>query len=1159
MKPTPAASGADSKAPTSSAARSTPVAKSAVEVRERIENALRLDLVGPGARAEPYGPGSEIAEELLPRRERPSNWYLTGFLVPDQTPPDERADPDEDDDSTAEVAEKAGLAEESADEYRAAKRGFFPSSMGLSFLVSEAARELQVSVSWGDYKAEELPPAKPGGEARPVWRRTPRREQITVPLGPATDEHIPVPDAHGLELHRVERALAHGEAGSAVPDAARAVSLFLVNRRPPAPDRSTDAFQTEVEVHCDAGFLGRPETRGGRRETWDEEVADLHYRDTLAFATGHGVSADWDLVDGNCRVVRTAWIPRAEVERIETADIPGVELSMAVLAGIETGGQARERLRPLVSRYRDWIAARRSRLDALSTAQSETAEELLRLAGVAASRMERGIEVLTEDPHALDAFRMANVAVLLALRQRTGKEKPKWRAFQLAFLLLNLAGIADPEDPDREIVDLLFFPTGGGKTEAYLGLAAFAMVLRRLRNPGAGGRAGAGVSVIMRYTLRLLTFDQLGRAAALVCALELLRERTPERYGEWPFEIGLWVGTGATANRMGQGTTPRAGTARARVNAFKNQTQSSPSPIPLRNCPWCDAAFSPDSFVLTGDAHNPTDLRIVCLAEGCPFGGERGLPIVTVDEPLYRRLPAFLVATVDKFASLPWVGASGALLGGADRYSAKGYGRGTPGGRGERLPAPLPPPDLIVQDELHLIAGPLGTMAGLYEAAIEALASRTEDGQPTRPKIVASTATANRAPNQIQALFGRAMTQCFPPPGPDRRDSFFARQLPAADAPAHRYLGIAAPGRNPKVVMRRVLLPLMAAAHHEFVEADGRENPNNPADPYLTTVGYFNALRELGGARRILEEEVQSALSNYGRRRRIGEPTRRFRDRKYLSEVLELTSRVSTDEVAKVRERLNRSFGEKRAVDWVLATNMISVGLDVQRLGLMVVVGQPKTNAEYIQATSRVGRDRTKPGLVLTLLNVHKPRDRSHYERFRHFHETFYRAVEPGSITPFSARALDRGFAGALVTLARHGVARLTAPDGAGAIAPVRDIVDVRAREAFLSRVEHQPYEDEDELRERLRSVENRIGELLDAWRKIAEELAAEGVGLFYQRYEGVGGKAKGQRLLRDLLDREFDPEETRKFRAGRSLRDVEPEVRLRVLEHPGTPEGTAP
>ena len=931
-----------------------------------------------------------------------------------------------------------------------------------------------------------------------------------------------------------------------------------MNRRPPAPDRSTDAFQTGIELGCAAGFVGRPQTAGGSPVDWDEEVANLHYRDTLAFATGHGVSADWDVVDGRCHRVRTAWIPRAEVERIETADIRGVELSMAALTRLETGDEARDRLQPLASRYRDWIAARRGDLGALSAGQRETAAELLRLAGVAASRMERGIAVLADDADALDAFRMANAAVLLALRQRTDNEDPKWRAFPLAFLLRNLAGLADPEDPEREIVDLLFFPTGGGKTEAYLGLAAFAMVLRRLRHPEAGGRAGAGVSVIMRYTLRLLTFDQLGRAAALVCALELLRERDPERYGEWPFEIGLWVGKGATANRMGQKGGPPQHSARERVTAFQRDPRNRPSPIPLRNCPWCDEKFIPDSFVLTPDADRPRDLRIFCLGDACLFGGERGLPIVTVDEPLYRRLPAFVVATVDKFASLPWVGASGALLGGADRHDGTGFLAAADPPGGARLPAPLPPPDLIVQDELHLIAGPLGTMAGLYEAAIESLASRTAGERTIRPKIVASTATANRAADQIQALFGRGLTQCFPPPGPDRKDSFFARQVPAAEAPARRYLGIAAPGRNPKEVMRRVLLPLMAAAQHEYIEAGGREIPDNPADPYLTTLAYFNALRELGGARRILEEEVQSALSSYGARRRIGKTGRRFRDRLGLGEVVELTSRVSTDAVARVRERLNRPFHTGNAVDWVLATNMISVGLDVQRLGLMVVVGQPKTNAEYIQATSRVGRGQAKPGLVLTLLNIHKPRDRSHYERFRHFHETFYRGVEPGSVTPFAARALDRGFAGALVTLARHGAARLAPPVGAARIADVRAAVDARARAVFLERVEHQPYEDDDELRERLRSVENRIGELLDAWQGVAAELQDEGVGLLYQQYEGTGRKAAGQPLLRNPLDREFLPDATRKFRAGRSLRDVEPEVRLRLIEPTTSPAGSA-
>ena len=462
-------------------------------------------------------------------------------------------------------------------------------------------------------------------------------------------------------------------------------------------------------------------------------------------------------------------------------------------------------------------------------------------------------------------------------------------------------------------------------------------------------------------------------------------------------------------------------------------------------------------------------------------------------------------------------------------------------GRGTRLAAPLPPPDLIIQDELHLIAGPLGTMAGLYEAAIEALCVREVDGRSVRPKIVASTATVRRAQDQIQALFGRPQTQVFPPPGPDRRDSFFACTEPVSVSPARLYLGIASQGRNPKVLMRKTWLALMGAAERAYRDAGGHKNRENPADPYMTVLGYFNSLRELGGARRILEEEVQNTIKGYGDRRRIGEQPGLFQDRKTFNEVVELTSRVPTNKVAEARRRLEYGFHEPQRVDCAIATNMISVGLDIQRLGLMVVLGQPKTHSEYIQATSRVGRDSDRPGLVVSLLNFHKPRDRSHYERFRHYHETFYRSVEVASVTPFSARALDRGFAGALVGLARHTRPELTPPRGAERIAEVRAALERCLLDHFLERVRQQPITDEDELEERLRSVQNRIVDLLDSWRKVYEDYRTAGVELQYQRYELKSPKP----LLREMLDRTFESENHRKFRANRSLRDVELDVNL--------------
>ncbi len=1140
------------------------------DVRSRLREALEVDLIGPRA-------GHALADERLPGWVRPSNWYLTGFLVPRDAPAEQRADADADDDFDPEVAGETGLGDDSTEERQAARRGFFPSSMGLSFLVAEGVDELDVTARWGDYRyrteessdgrraddvldAERLsdgaestddsagPDA--GSTASTWWQRTPRDEAVRLPL-PASGHPCRrrVPGSGGLNLHAVARPVTAASFADRIPPGTRSVSVFLVNERAPAAERACDeafAFQAELDVRSAVPFVPRPDPRGVAGDDADERVADLHYADTPEYAAGHGVAADWELSDGACRTLRTTWIPAADVETTETMEVPGVELAMAALGDLSDGLAAERALMPLATGYRAWIDQKDAALTDLTGERRDTAEELVFHARSAASRIEQGIRVLSQDADALDAFRVANRAVAAALSRRLAREgvteAPRWRAFQLAFLLLNLSGLADPANPEREFVDLLFFPTGGGKTEAYLGLAAFAMVLRRLRNPEDDGRAGAGVSVIMRYTLRLLTLDQLGRAAGLVCALELERRKDVGRYGDWPFEIGLWVGKAGTPNRLGERGDNRSDSARSKVSQYKNNPQGRPAPIPIEGCPWCGEEFTPDSFALLPDADHPTELRIACANWECDFSGDTPLPIVAVDEPLYRRLPAFLVATVDKFASLPWVGESGALLGGADRHDEHGfYGAAEPR-RGNRLTRSLAPPDLVIQDELHLISGPLGTMAGLYEAALEALCVREIDGRRVKPKIVASTATVRHAREQIQGLFGRPATHIFPPPGPSRDDSFFARTMPASERNARQYVGIASQGRNPKEAMRRVLLTLMGAAERAWRDGGGPRTQDNPSDPYMTVLGYFNSLRELGGARRILEEEVQNTLKRYGDRKRLGEAQGLFRNRTSFSDVVELTSRVSTDRVAEARRRLQTTFHDrKQRVDCAIATNMISVGLDIQRLGLMLVYGQPKTNSEYIQATSRVGRDDKRPGLVVMLYNVHRPRDRSHYERFRHYHETFYRSVEVASVTPFAARALDRGFAGALVTLARHARPSMTPPAGVEAIEAERVELERLLLEIFRARINEQPLQDEAEREERLRSIQNRIGDLLDSWRAILDDYRADGVAMQYQRYEA----ATRRPLLREMLDTDFESAHHRKFRVNRSLRDVEPQVNL--------------
>jgi hypothetical protein len=447
----------------------------------------------------------------------------------------------------------------------------------------------------------------------------------------------------------------------------------------------------------------------------------------------------------------------------------------------------------------------------------------------------------------------------------------------------------------------------------------------------------------------------------------------------------------------------------------------------------------------------------------------------------------------------------------------------------------------------------MGTMVGLYESALDGLCARTIDGKVVRPKIIASTATVRRAEKQILSLFNRRVVDVFPPPGPNRRSSFFAETHRRDQTNPRLYLGIAAQGRSLKVVMLRTYLALFAAAQEAY-EADGaKKNAENAADPYMTLLGYFNSLRELGGSRRIVEDEVTVRLPEYSRRRRLNEVGGRFADRSIDFDVVELTSREPTNKVAGAKRRLALRFHESEHVDVAIATNMISVGLDIIRLGLMVVLGQPKTCAEYIQATSRVGRDPSRPGLVVTLLNVHRPRDRSHYERFEVFHRAFYRAVEATSVTPFSPRALDRGLAGTLVALARQKGAGMTPPRGASEILTRRQslgwVAGELAERASQAAAEVQADPD---AREALRiKVRQRAEDLLDDWEKIAHGYQQNAVALQYNQAES----GAAQPLLRDILDPDLQalPRIHWKFRANRSMREVEPvvNVQMRTLDRP--------
>nr|MDT0664236.1 helicase [Micromonospora sp. DSM 115978] len=347
--------------------------------------------------------------------------------------------------------------------------------------------------------------------------------------------------------------------------------------------------------------------------------------------------------------------------------------------------------------------------------------------------------------------------------------RAEWRPFQLGFLLLTIEG-ASTDCDDRDVVDLIWFPTGGGKTEAYLALAAFSILIRRIRY----GDDAAGTTVITRYTLRLLTSDQFRRAATLVCALELLRRDRADDLGSTEISIGLWVGSANSPNTYAEAQT-----------LVKDLRSGQPieKGFQIEKCPWCGTRLLPDEGSAGNigfQAHN-NSFQVFCLNRGCPFFDR--IPMASVDEQLYDRPPTVLIGTVDKFATAVWNERTGVFFGAGDD----------------------PGPSLIIQDEFHLISGPLGTIVGLYEAAFDVLMER----HGARPKIVASTATIRRADEQTLGVFGRDVA-LFPPAGLDADDSYFVRV--DHDKPGRAYVGLMPQGHTPVTGLVHLSAALLQAS-----------------------------------------------------------------------------------------------------------------------------------------------------------------------------------------------------------------------------------------------------------------------------------------------------------------------------------------------------------
>ena len=1045
-------------------------------LRRSIIDRLRLDVLGPSSEDEVL-----IEDREARLGESPLSHYLLGILYPSNTPvlqdeDDSRAEAgadDEDNDSSAGVpAPVVGMPK--------------PSSIGLSLAVSEAVDSVEAEFSYGLYQPNHLVPAAAptGRAARPViqWRRLQVRERIAIRLGGSG--HVDLPGG------------GRGDWLSRRQDDGWLVSVFLRNANAPSSDYDQPEaclFQPSLTIAGDPAscpILDRTQLGARRSHDPDLETYRLLYRDRNEFAVGHGCAVMWD--SSGCdphraRSVRTELLPLAEV-------VPTVARGGAGFAALDMDALAsaaaerlRELLEPLLDSYQAWIESLQLRAAALPSDLYARAAEHLADCRVALERMRSGLNLLISEPLALEAFQFANRAMALQRRQAVGAAArqrnepspenlaPEWRPFQAAFVLLNVVGVADPASEDRGLVDLLWFPTGGGKTEAYLGLAAFTMALRRLRavhSMTTAANGDGGVTVLMRYTLRLLTIQQFQRAAVLICACEVLRRQNPARFGSVPFSVGLWVGGGSTPNKITQVADPTRSIEAGAFEVLRDfdpaNEPSSANPVQIRSCPWCGATMTHTDYV----AHRELlHLQVRCPDSTCSFHGDpadsfSGLPLYLVDEDLYLRCPTLVIATVDKFARLPWDDHTKALFGDVDArcdrhgWLARGADyrdcRRTHRRRGS-LPATSPngcspflPPELIIQDELHLITGPLGSLVGLYEGAIDALASQRDSA---RPKVIASTATIRRFSDQISGLFQRPARQ-FPPPGLDAGDAFFAAET--TELPGRLFLGLCAPGRSLKTAAIRCLASLLHTPHL----AQRTHSPSD-LDPFWTVVAYYNSLRELGGALRLVEDDVRQRLTLLAVR--DGSTPPRLPERH-----AELTSRIAPRDVSLLLRQMERPLGSADVLDVLLCTNMISVGVDIARFGLMLVTGQPKTSAEYIQATSRVGRQ--APGLVLTLYNWSRPRDLSHYERFTAYHSMLYRHVEVTSVTPWAGRARDRGLHAVFVGLLRLLHPNLATDAGARRFDAADPLVS-RVRDQLVERVRGTDPGEADAVRRELQAV----------------------------------------------------------------------------------------
>lgn len=1061
--------------------------------RDEIINRIRAMLVGPKDGTKESFSGSPYLR------------YMTGMLFPKKATVSQLAEvvSADGDDELAQPVENRDDISGSDPTCLQLTSEALPSAVGLSFHV-DSKGPIRCEIWAAIYQRRDQSP-KGSGRAGEVWSRI----ELGTPELPICIDLAP--DSNRESVFDGRATL--GARRRAAADGGFVVTVSLVNEqvaKSGADEPASTLFQVGMRCRMPSGnILPYPAVGTFHGPTSEEAEVAYLYRREMPYARGHGAAANWGCygIEQN----RCEWVA---IEHIPTADIPYPTFLLAGAAIVDErcyqldflqGSSRKEVLRALRTiseAYQTWMDDQ-----AKQTIEAEFAQAsqlALERAKHWCLRIGKGLSILEADETAWKAFQLANRAMgiqmcLIENQRSRGSQKGGpflrsenrttpdlnfngkiWRPFQIAFLLASIETLMDPACPDRDIVDVIWFPTGGGKTEAYLLLGAFELIRRRLQE----GARDTATAILSRYTLRFLTADQFQRTSALVAALELLRFEDSETLGDRQFTLGLWAGNPLTPNYFRDA---------CRIHQEQLDARTPRNPFLLVACPCCGTEIYPENPVRlpNGDA-NPREFGVVatdvafyfrCPSEACPFHDR--LPLNVVDEALYAAPPSILLGTIDKFAMLPWDNRARAFFGGPDDNSL--------------------PPSLIIQDELHLISGPLGSLAAPYEAAIDTVIEL----RGVRAKRIGSTATIRNAADQVQGLYGRK-SAVFPTPIHAWDNAFFFRT--DNERPGRRYVGVMAQGHvKPVVAMTWTSASILQSVHEANVSEAVK-------DAYWTLLAYHNSRRELGRTMTAARDEIATRIQAL-------EPSE-ARARQLILDPLELSAQM-VKSMSEARTELERRHSDREsAVDFAPCTSIISVGVDIPRLGIMLVNGQPKLTSEYIQATSRVGRGNI-PGLVVSLFSPAKPRDRSHYEDFRAYHEAIYRYVEPTSVTPYAIPVRERTLHAALVTLMRHW-SRWNDNEDARAV-DFSELTTIKAIERLLSTMcTADPAE--------ANAIKSDMNALIEEWRE-----ATEAGDPIYYEVTNAGPQFRG--LLRDFAKKRGSGF----WKTMRSVRNVDAEVKIQV------------